>query len=71
MSMFNEDGVAKTGRSSSFGFQGRRRRPRIEQKPQGPTNAELINDYLARNKVTRCETRYAEGAVMASGEYEF
>lgn len=69
--MFKEDSVSKEAGSRSFGFQGRpRRRARTASKP-GPSNEELIREYLAKNKVTPCEPRYAEGAIKSSGAYDF
>jgi len=70
--MFKENTVSKPKTTSSFGFQGRPARRKVRASSSGPTNEELVRDYLARgNKITPCDPRYAEGALQASGEYEF
>ena len=49
-------------------------RPRerlLRNGPQSLSDAELIAEFLAKKAVTVCATRYADGAVPASGYYSW
>jgi len=48
-----------------------RSRKKRSQQPPARSNEDLIKEFIARKGVTVCPARYAEGAVLASGEYEF
>ena len=54
----------------SFGF-GVGPRARRKMPTDGRSNQDLIAEYLAKNGVTKCPTRYADGAVRTSGSYDF
>lgn len=56
---------------ANFGFNSARPRRRTAQAPGGKSDQELIADFLATKTVTRCPDRFADGAVRASGTYEF
>lgn len=63
---------APVEKASTFGFNPRPRRKARPMPIDTRTNEELVAEYLANNKtITRCETRYADGAVKTSGSYEF
>lgn len=72
MSETANDASPKTARHG-FGFQPtpRRRMKPFKASPGGPTDAALVRAFIEKNGVTVCETRYAEGAVKPSGEYDF
>lgn len=70
MSMSNEMPLLPKERAS-FGTAPRPRRRPMASLPSSKSNDELVQEFLAKKKVTRCPTRYAEGARAASGEYEF
>jgi hypothetical protein len=54
-----------------FGFNPRpRRRARVVCTDNRPTE-ELVAEFLKKNKIKVCEPRYADGAIRASGNYEF
>ena len=49
---------------------GTAHRPRRKPLPASQkSNEELIAEFLAKKSVTRCATRYADGAVATSGDY--
>ena len=51
---------------------GTAHRPRRKALPASPkSDAELIAEFLAKKAVTVCATRYADGAVPASGYYSW
>jgi len=63
--------VAKpSSETKTFGF-GIPMRPRRKVPQGGRPNEELIAEFLAKNAVTKCPTRFADGAVHESGYYHF
>lgn len=60
---------AEAGRAFVFGTAHRPRRRALPASTK--SDAELIAEYLARKPVTKCKTLYADGAVKASGAYDF
>ncbi len=54
----------------TFGF-GAGPRARRKMPTGGRSNQDLIEEYLAKNKITQCPTRFADGAVKTSGSYDF
>ena len=64
--------ASSTNNAADFGFNPRPRRRAKVIPPDTRSNEELVAEYLAQNKkITRCETRYADGAVKQSGQYDF
>ncbi|AOG03052.1 hypothetical protein [Bosea sp. RAC05] len=68
----NQDQQAASPRieQRTFGF-GAGPRARRKIPTGGRSNQDLIDEYLANNKVTKCPTRFADGAVRTSGSYDF
>lgn len=65
--------TASPNKASDFGFNPRPRRRSRVMPVDSRSLDELVAEFLAKgdNKITRCETRYADGAVKSSGIYEF
>lgn len=58
-------------RQVRFGFGANMARPRRKLPTDGRSTQELVAEFLKTKEVTKCPTRYADGAIKASGYYEW